>query len=178
MTLPSDAEGVDPYDPALSPIVTEFGRRLVARLVDVAVLVVLVGLVLSPWSEQADNGDLRVDAPVGVVVAVVLGALAYEIVPVWLAGRTLGKSLARVRVVANADAPLGRRPGLGQAVRRTLVPALPAIAVGLVPAVRPLAPPVFTFLVATALLRPDGRGLPDRLAGTRVLVPRRGDTQA
>lgn len=85
----------------------------------------------------------------------------YEVVPVALWSRTLGKQMAGLAVVRADD---GGRPSLRRCFLRSLVPML--LLIGFFP----LYPVPF---VAAALME-GRRGPHDQLAGTRVVVrPRR-----
>ncbi len=69
------------------------------------------------------------------VLVAVLGALFfYEVIPTWLRGRSVGKTLFGLRVV---DVGSHKTPELGQAVRRWLVLGVPGLlVVGLIGVVR------------------------------------------
>ncbi|MEU2869980.1 RDD family protein [Streptomyces olivoreticuli] len=115
------------------------GRRLLARLVDSAVLGAVVGAVAVPlWNKAADHIDTKVQQAkqsgqtvtvwlldgttgpyLGIVLAVLLVAgLVYEALPTAKWGRTPGKKLCGVRVLGIESHDT---PSFGQAVRRWLV---------------------------------------------------------
>ncbi|MEV0190776.1 RDD family protein [Kitasatospora purpeofusca] len=166
--------------PALRP--AGLGRRIAARLVDTAVLVVVgvaAGVPLGRSVEahlqrKLDQARMAssltrrqvdvwlVDGTVVGKVAVLLGillfvGLLYEALPTARTGQTFGKRLARIRVVATAGAgPADRnRPGFGRSLLRWLVGQVSALlVVGLLW-------PLFD--------RPARRGWHDRAARTRVV---------
>ncbi|MFJ4097249.1 RDD family protein [Kitasatospora sp. NPDC089913] len=167
--------------PALRP--AGLGRRLLARLVDSAVLAVVAVAAGVPLGRSVDAHLQRkldqarmassltrrqthvwlVDGTVLGKVAVLLGillfvGLLYEALPTARTGQTLGKRLARIRVVATARAGSTSgpdRPGLGRALVRWLVGQVSALLV------IGLLWPLFD--------RPDRRGWHDRAARTRVV---------
>ncbi|MDY0810237.1 RDD family protein [Kitasatospora purpeofusca] len=159
------------------------GRRLVARLVDTAVLAVVAVAAGVPLGRSVEAHLQRkldqarmasrltrrqvdvwlVDGTVLGKVAVLLGillfvGLLYEALPTARTGQTFGKRLARIRVVATARAGSAAAPGrprLGRSVVRWLVGQVTALlVVGLLW-------PLFD--------RPARRGWHDRAARTRVV---------
>ncbi|MEU5419285.1 RDD family protein [Streptomyces sp. NPDC001407] len=115
------------------------GRRLLARVVDSAVLGAAVGAVAVPlWKKSADHIDAKVqqakqsgqtvtvwllDGTTGPYLGIVLGVLllaglVYEALPTAKWGRTLGKKLCGVRVLGIESHDT---PSFGQALRRWLV---------------------------------------------------------
>ncbi|MFB8171822.1 RDD family protein [Kitasatospora purpeofusca] len=167
--------------PVLRP--AGLGRRLVARLVDTAVLAVVgvaAGVPLGRSVEahlqrKLDQARMAssltrrqvdvwlVDGTVLGKVAVLLGillfvGLLYEALPTARTGQTFGKRLARIRVVTTAGAgpaAARNRPGLGRSLVRWLVGQVSALlVVGLLW-------PLFD--------RPARRGWHDRAARTRVV---------
>ncbi|MFB8237769.1 RDD family protein [Kitasatospora purpeofusca] len=167
--------------PVLRP--AGLGRRLLARLVDTAVLAVVgvaAGVPLGRSVEahlqrKLDQARMAssltrrqmhvwlVDGTVLGKVAVLLGillfvGLLYEALPTARTGQTLGKRLARIRVVATARAgstAAPDRPGLGRSLVRWLVGQVSALLV------IGLLWPLFD--------RPARRGWHDRAARTRVV---------
>jgi uncharacterized RDD family membrane protein YckC len=138
-------------------------RRAVARVLD-TVLVFTAGIVLQ--ASLAEQVRTVVDGvpedtwrtPPWVIVAVVLGGLAYEFGMLLWRGQTVGKLLLRIRVV---DEATGGRPGVRSAAVRT------GLTMGL------LTVPLLGLVIAlalqlTALLDPRLRGVHDRVAGTIV----------
>ncbi|MEK2492235.1 RDD family protein [Kitasatospora purpeofusca] len=167
--------------PVLRP--AGLGRRLLARLVDTAVLAVVAvaaGVPLGRSVEahlqhKLDQARMAsslthrqtdvwlVDGTVLGKVAVLLGillfvGLLYEALPTARTGQTFGKRIARIRVVATAragSAAAPDRPGLGRSLVRWLVGQVSALlVVGLLW-------PLFD--------RPARRGWNDRAARTRVV---------
>lgn len=168
---PEHGPGPAPWRPAPA------GWRLAARAVDVAGAVWLTAFVVVELGQRLLGGDplgrraarLAVDdlrSAVLVIVAVVL----YEVVPVHLAGATLGKALVGLRVVdAGADPGTPAR-GDRRAWPDPVAAALRALVL--------YGPPVVLgdagLLVVAAwgvsvLVTTSGRGLHDRIAGTRVV---------
>lgn len=98
------------------------------------------------------------------VALVVVGVVAYEIVPVHLRGQTPGKILTHIRVV-NADT--GENPSWRRAFVRWIVPVV--IMLGLLPVLKAVVFPLLAVLYGTALLDRGNRSLLDKLANTRVV---------
>ncbi|MFJ7247915.1 RDD family protein [Kitasatospora sp. NPDC098652] len=166
--------------PPAPPVPAGLGRRLVARVVDTAVLlVVAVAAGIPLGSSVSDHLQQKVDqarmasslarrhVQVWLVDDVVLGKLAalvgilvfvslvYEVLPIARTGQTFGKRLARIRVV-DAGASGGRtRPSLGRSLLRWLV--------------RQLGTVLLLGLVWPVFDRPARRGWQDRAARTRVV---------
>ncbi|MFJ8475441.1 RDD family protein [Kitasatospora sp. NPDC094011] len=156
------------------------GRRLAARAVDTAVLLVVAvaagiplgGSVADHLQEKLDQARMassltRRQVQVWLVDDVVLAKLAalvgilvfvslvYEVLPTARTGQTFGKRLARIRVV-DAAAPGGRtRLSLGRSLLRW--------------AVRQLGVLLLLGLVWPLFDRPARRGWQDRAARTRVV---------
>lgn len=133
------------------------GTRFWARLVDGIVLAVPTVILLSLALDdlQAD----RFDPPLWLSATTLLIAAAYEIGFVAMTGQTIGKRLLRIQVV---DVTTGRPPGLGGAVIRYLVPAVPM----LVPVVGRL---ISLLVYLSAIWSPTRQGWHDRAAGTAVV---------
>lgn len=156
------------------------GRRLAARTVDTAVLLVVAVAAGIPLGRSVtDHLQQKVDQArmasalsrrqiqVWLVDDVVLGKIAvligillfvsllYEVLPVARTGQTFGKRLARIRVV-NTAAPAGRtRLSLGRSLLRW--------------AVRQLGTVLLLGLVWPVFDRTARRGWQDRAARTRVV---------
>ncbi|MFJ2867357.1 RDD family protein [Kitasatospora sp. NPDC087314] len=156
------------------------GRRLAARAVDAAVLLVVAVAAGIPLGNSASEHLQRkldqarmasaltrrqvqvwlVDDVVLGKVAVLVGILLFvsllcEVLPTARAGQTFGKRLARIRVV-DAAAPAARtRLGLGRSLLRW--------------AVRQLGLVLLVGLVWPVFDRPARRGWQDRAARTRVV---------
>ncbi|WP_052708873.1 RDD family protein [Streptomyces sp. NRRL S-495] len=185
-TAPARASSASPRrrtGAAPAPRPAGLGRRLVARLVDTAVLAVVAVAAGVPLGRSVEAHLQRkldqarmassltrrqvdvwlVDGTVLGKVAVLLGillfvGLLYEALPTARTGQTFGKRLARIRVVATAragSAAVPDRPGLGRSLVRWLVGQVSALlVVGLLW-------PLFD--------RPARRGWHDRAARTRVV---------
>ncbi|MFD7451883.1 RDD family protein [Kitasatospora sp. NPDC059827] len=157
------------------------GRRLAARAVDTAVLlVVAVAAGIPLGSSVSDHLQQKVDQArmasslarrhvqvwlvddvVLAKVAALLGilvfvSLVYEVLPIARTGQTFGKRLVRIRVV-DAGAPGGRtaRLSLGRSLLRWVV--------------RQLGTVLLLGLVWPVFDRPARRGWQDRAARTRVV---------
>ncbi|WP_329564521.1 RDD family protein [Kitasatospora sp. NBC_01266] len=167
--------------PAPALVTAGLGRRLAARLVDLAVvggvaaavgvpLVVDTTAYLQQKLDQARTAShltgrevqvWLIDGTVLGRAALLLGVLllvglVYEVLPTARTGRTLGKRLAGVRVVTGAETGRGGRPpGFGRALVRWLVGQLTVLTV-----LGPLAP---------LADRQRRRGWADRAARTRVV---------
>ena len=130
-----------------------FGQRLLGRLIDTIVLMVLVSVA----TLLASDGTLAI---VGILVVA-----AYEIVLVALRGQTVGKMVMGTCII---DRESGALPYLGQATTRWLVViAGSVVAMGL-PLLEPVVP-IYTVVVFAPILRgPLHRGLHDRASGTIV----------
>lgn len=159
-----DAEEATEHDDGALPLAGP-GQRLVGALVDSVVL----GLLL--WVSRAafTPGPSKWAS----AFTLALGA-AYEIVGVALWGRTVGKVVARTRVVMLDDRSI---PGVAGATRRWVVPAafgLLALALpsdGSVARAVFLLGPVWGAVVFLGVLSNRRRqGLHDRAAGTVVLT--------
>lgn len=144
-----DASGVRRLPPAPLP------RRFFARLTDLVVpLAVGAGVAIAVVPSALDHlrdkmqrvryegrtetvwlvDGTTVLAAVYVLAAVLVAMFVYEVIPTWLRGRSVGKTLFGLRVV---DVGSHKTPELGQAVRRWLVLGLPGLlVVGLIGVVR------------------------------------------
>ncbi|MFF2662477.1 RDD family protein [Kitasatospora sp. NPDC058032] len=168
---------------AAAPRPAGLGRRLVARLVDTAVLAVVAVAAGVPLGRSVEAHLQRkldrarmasrlahrqvdvwlVDGTVLGKAAVLLGillfvGLLYEVLPTAGTGQTFGKRLARIRVIAVARTPgaaAPARPGLGRSLVRWLVRQVSMLLVA------GLFWPLFD--------RPARRGWHDRAARTRVV---------
>ncbi|HEX7094409.1 MAG TPA: RDD family protein [Acidimicrobiales bacterium] len=135
-------------------------QRAIGRAIDLAVLVLLMGLAFMPFSE----GD-EVDVPPLFLAAVLLAVLAYEVVPVRLTGQTPGKVIARTRVV---DARDGALPSVRASLIRWGVVCAVWVALSML-GLPQLAIVVLAALYLSALADPSGRNVLDKAAGTRVV---------
>ncbi|UGQ09593.1 RDD family protein [Yinghuangia sp. ASG 101] len=144
-----EASGVRRLPPAPLP------RRFLARLTDLIVpLAVGVGVAFATVPSALDHLRDKMErvryegrtetvwlidgtttlAAVYVLAAVLAAMFVYEVIPTWLRGRSVGKTLFGLRVV---DVGSHKTPELGQAVRRWLVLGLPGLlVVGLIGVVR------------------------------------------
>ncbi|MCO5968122.1 RDD family protein [Actinoallomurus soli] len=138
--------------------VAEPSQRLVARIIDILIVGVPIGLGATELFPR--ETAQRVVAPLAFAVAFFL----YEAVQVAIWGRTVGKRLTGLRVISVT----GERPTVVQALVRTAIYTLP-------PAARPV--PVLNILAGIFWLAENGllfegsyrQALHDRAAGTLVL---------
>jgi len=153
-----------PDQPALVP--AGLGTRVGARITDGMVFAWLSFFVLIEVDARLLGGDPLgrrphlVDArATRTVVIVGLLSMAYEVMPVLFRGATLGKAMLGLRVV---DQETGQRPGpLAVLVRWLMIYGVAAI---------PLVGWVLTLMVLfPVLVLKSGRGIHDRMAGTRVV---------
>ena len=128
--------------------------RAIARAIDLGIVAVPVALV------SALTGGLGQ----GLVIAALLGAYLYETLMISMTGTTVGKNRMGLRVV---DHDTGAAPTASKAGTRFL--SVVAIA-ALVHLVIPVGPAVAVFIWGSAVVTPDGRGLPDRAANTQVVA--------
>ena len=143
------------------------GRRLVARLIDMAIVLIVtiflavVGIV--SFLASAESSDEAAGALVlfgfgGIAVFVVV-LLLYEPTMIALRGQTLGKMATNIMVVGIED---GAVPGWGKALGRWVLPGLLAFI--------PVIGGLLSLLVYISLLWDDRRqGWHDKL-GTTVVV--------
>ncbi len=130
-----------------------FGQRLLGRLIDTVVLMVVVGVT------TLLAGD-RTATIVGILVVA-----AYEIVLVALRGQTVGKMVMGTCVV---DRESGALPYLGQATTRWLVVIAGSVVAMGFPLLEPVVPIYTLVVLVPILLAPLHRGLHDRASGTIV----------
>lgn len=96
-------------------VAAPLGRRLAAKLADVALAIVFaVPPALLAWLSPRE--ELRVFAIIAAMVACIGGFFVYTIAAEYWLGQTLGKYLAGLQVVRESGAPIG----LGQAIVRQL----------------------------------------------------------
>lgn len=131
------------------------GSRMLAGLIDAAVAVVIARAMLrEEWERVLDPSlSSRTLAIWGLALAV---GFAHAALGEWLAGRSIGKALAGIRVVRigyGPDPPPPRRPSLGAAIVRNGVRWL------------------FAPYAAISVLDPAGRHRGDLIAKTAVVVP-------
>ncbi|WP_239647546.1 RDD family protein [Nocardiopsis baichengensis] len=147
-----------------------FGRRVVARVVDLAVATG-INLAVSAGLDPVLPGGAGVASPSllsGIVLAVAAFAVytGYEVVLTGMYGATPGKLLLKVRLDPEPPAPKA------VLIRSTVL--FGYLLVYFVPLVNLIALMVSIYAPFSALVdRPGHRGLHDRLAGTGV-VPRLG----
>jgi uncharacterized RDD family membrane protein YckC len=139
------------------PSVAEPGQRLVARIVDT----LIVGIPVVTLTSWAAGGSTSAAVPITLACALFL----YDAVQFALWGRTLGKRVARIRVVSAATGePIDPR----QAAVRAAIYAAPIAfrSVGLLAIIVGL---FWLFEVGLLLERPLRQALHDRAAGTVVI---------
>lgn len=200
-----DASAEPGASPAPEPAALElasFGSRVAARALDtglkaVAAIVAAVVVVLSlrewfieSFSFWGDSDPLPASAVWGMMAAgaILLAIPVYEIATVAVRGQTIGKRVAKIKVVRlDSDSP----PGWGRAIGRWFLPvaafwfglilsALIFVAVeglvsgtsawlGLGQVTRMLAPTLWLLVRLSAIWGRDQRGWHDYLARTRVV---------
>jgi uncharacterized RDD family membrane protein YckC len=104
------------------------------------------------------------------VLAVLLAVVAYEVVPVFLRGQTLGKVATRTCIV---DATSGATPSVKAALLRW-VPVVVVLAIGTAISTG-LTLVAIAVLYLSALADTGGRTVLDKLAGTRVVRVERAE---
>ncbi len=132
-------------------------RRLLARFLDM-LIVILLGLIVLPFFDvSADNADSLRRGPAFFALLITWGV--YEVGLTAWRGMTIGKMAARIRVV---DASSRRPPSLLVSAIRWMVPA----AAGLIPYLG-----IIGWVVVYMWLLGDRRrqGLHDKVAGTLVV---------
>lgn len=141
--------------PALPGAPADLGSRLIARLID-GLVVVVVAVPL------AAAGTLPAEGPGGALAVAAIG-LVYS-TGFDATGGTLGKRLLRLSVVGAG----GARPGIGAGAARNLW-LLSSLLPGLVG--QAVATAVSVALAVTIARHPAERGWHDRVAGTAVRRP-------
>ena len=144
------------------------GRRLVARIIDVVIIVAVVvfltivgiaGLVLGSETEAGVLEAAALFVGFGGLALFTIVVLLYEPTLIALRGQTLGKMAMRIMVVRAEN---GEVPGWGKAIGRWILPGL----LGLIPVVGGL----LVLLVYLSLLWDDSRqGWHDKM-GTTVVI--------
>jgi uncharacterized RDD family membrane protein YckC len=140
-------------------VAASFTQRAIGRAIDFAILTLLIGFTLMPFTD-----DDQLDVPPLFLSAVVFAVLAYEIVPVHLRGQTPGKAIVRTRIVAVDGGPVGIR----SAFFRWGVVCIVWIGLS-VAGLAPVALVTMAALYLSALADPGGRSVLDKIAGTRVV---------
>jgi uncharacterized RDD family membrane protein YckC len=128
--------------------------RAIARAIDLGIVAVPVAIA----------SGLTGGVSQGLVVAALLGAYLYETLMISIKGTTVGKQRMGLRVI---DHDTGANPPTSKAGTRFL--SVVAIA-ALIHLVIPVGPAVAVFIWGSAVVTPDGRGLPDRAANTQVVA--------
>lgn len=139
------------------------GKRLVARIIDVAIIVaVAVFLAIAgivTLGSSADDSAVALFAGLGGVVFFFLLFLVYEPTFIALKGQTLGKMAMRIMVVRADD---GEVPGWGKSIGRWILPGLLSVI--------PVVGGLLVLIVYLSLLWDDRRqGWHDKM-GTTVVI--------
>ncbi|MEU6033904.1 RDD family protein [Actinomadura sp. NPDC047616] len=165
--------GQPPYrGPGVMPGAAHPGRRLVARLIDIAILV-LLGALLSAVATavfsqgDADGDSTMPDAAVAALVLSIFGGIwAYEAVQLAVWGRTIGKRVMGLRVSV-AGAPGSRLSAVRAMGRAFCYPMFFSFLGAAIPLVGPLN------LLWMLWDKPLRQCLHDKMAGTVVIDHRR-----
>jgi uncharacterized RDD family membrane protein YckC len=140
-------------DPAVDERAAPLGRRMLAGLIDVALLAAVDAAVVAATLRATGLDWREIDrlplAPLGVFL--VLLAVGYLAMCAVLAGKTFGASVAGLAIVEAGGRPVRLAPAVVRAAIQVLT--VPAFGIGFLP----------------ALLGADRRALYDRLAGTDVV---------
>lgn len=145
----------DPQSARSDPRLAGIWPRFIARIIDVVIvgsILGLVGWILDPHAKP-DQTNL------GLVALGALVSLLYEVPATAIAGQTLGKRIARIRVVRVED---GARPGANRSLLRYFTAYLSA----LLPYVGPIVNPV---AMLWFLWDPRRQNIPDKVARTLVV---------
>jgi uncharacterized RDD family membrane protein YckC len=135
-----------------------------ARVVDSVLLTMLTSAVLGFFVETRD-GKRSLDAPLAIVVLLIVGVFLYECLPLRAIGATPGKLLVHLRV-QRVD---GGDIEWIDAIARAFVPAATIAVCVSLPVVRGVMPAVVAGVYATAFASRSGRGVVDLAAGTEVV---------
>lgn len=156
------------------PVPGRLGWRVLARVVDTAILVWLAAVVVVELRDRLLGGDPLARQPLrsdGGELAWIVGVtLLYEVGFLTVTRATPGKAFLGLRVVE--PEALGP-PGPLRALVRWLALDAPLIAALAAPGALSLLVPWWLLLLVSASLLPDRRGLHDRLGGTTVNEIRR-----
>ncbi|HEY1174721.1 MAG TPA: RDD family protein [Phytomonospora sp.] len=113
------------------PPLADVGKRLLARIIDGLVSVVLVLVLLVPGFLLADRvgpGEGRRSIVAVLLIIALLGPMFYEIVLTAIWGATLGKRVMKIRVVRVSDAgPVGWGASIFRALTHMLFSLLPCV---------------------------------------------------
>lgn len=148
-----------------------FAQRGIARVIDT-----VVAVLLAVGAQIVLVGPLSHYGPVAWIAASLLSVLvpnSLEFLMLAASGQSIGKRVAKIRVVRNTDnGPLG----LGRAFLRTYTPAAlffltstALIEMGVDPGARLLVAMALNGIQLVLLWSERGRMIPDRVAGTRVI---------
>jgi len=130
-----------------------WGRRVIAALIDVAVLIVPLVLIIGVLGPQPQTTDAQFARQVGVFVCLSLGSLAYAI---GMESSSRQATLGKLAVGAIVTDKTGGKPTLGAIIMRNTLGKL----------VSGLTPFYISYLMGLA--RKDRRCLHDLMAGTMV----------
>jgi uncharacterized RDD family membrane protein YckC len=151
--------------PELTRALAAPGRRIVARLIDLLIEIVVFMIPIGIWASSSTRELDDLQDPPSWFLLLGLAALLYEVVFVALKGATPGKMAMGIAVIRqDGTSP----PGWGAAALRYLLNL-----VGAVPGIGGLAS-IVLFIVSFVFLFTDDRRrtLPDRIASTYVVDTR------
>lgn len=151
-------------------LAAEWWERLAARLIEALVFGVFYYILfIGLWAAfrtvgMPDEMDGRLSGLLGWLLAG-LGYTVYDSVAILRRGRTFGKAIMRIRVVAVSGDDLS----FGDVLKRSLIYPGSAMVMGI--PVANLLGGMFAFIIGLFILidRPALRGPHDRVAGTRVV---------
>jgi uncharacterized RDD family membrane protein YckC len=139
------------------------GPRFGARAIDLSLVLAPALLVIS-LSIRDVAGQMQLDTPGWLLLAIVALGMSYEFVCVALFGRTIGKAMMGLKAVRYTD---GLRPNIAQSALRAIVPwSALALPLG------PFAFSAFVVVYGTSLAGDLHRGIPDQAAGTIIISTR------
>ena len=96
------------------------GARIIDWIIQYVPMVVYLVWAVATNDYFFGSGD---DAPVQLLLFATIWFVGYEVVQIAVWGQTIGKRMARIKVIRTAD---GGVPGWGKAISRWIIPLLPA----------------------------------------------------
>jgi uncharacterized RDD family membrane protein YckC len=164
MPQPPPGYGMPGLIPGINRVLANPGKRIVARIIDFVIVVVVTAIPVTIWLLQRDDfDDNTFEGPgYGLTLLLSIPLALYEIAFVALRGATPGKMAMGITVIRQDG---GDPPGWAASARRYVVNL-----VGLVPGVGGLASIVLLIVSFVFLFTDDRRRtVPDRVASTYVV---------